>query len=233
MFSESSKSVKRLYIKHLSDFRSTSKTIKKVSFLVPKCTFLRNSKIAETIVYVTFERFFVSKIGTSQTFEKVDSGSLTSSQMLIFKAPGDFSTFSKTADRAPKGGPKDAPLDPPKTHSKIDIEIQEALRRLYINCFGTPEPTRKSNSKIRGGRKGPKSRFSKKCPKFPFRTPRARFAQTLRFSVFRQLSARAGDPIGAPNRAARVGKRARPKATEAKSPLGPIRTVGMLRPILT
>ena len=81
--------------------------------------------------------------------------------MLIFKAPGDFSTFSKTADRAPKGGPKDAPLDPPKTHSKIDIEIQEALRRLYISCFGTPEPTRKSNSKIRGGRKGPKSRFSK------------------------------------------------------------------------
>ena len=77
-----------------------------------------------------FERFFGSEIDTSQTFEKDGFGSLKSSQMLIFKAPGDFCNFQRTPDRGPKRIEKRHPEDPPKTHSKTDTEIQEMPRRL-------------------------------------------------------------------------------------------------------
>ena len=116
--------------------------------------------------------------------------------MLIYKAPGDFPTILKTTDRGPKRVPKSDLLDPPKKHSKIDVEIQEALKRLYISRSSTLEPSRKSCPKIRGVEKTEKSTFPNKMLQKFFRALQAHFAQTLRFSVFRQFSGRAGDPIG-------------------------------------
>ena len=195
MFSESSKTLKRLYIKHLSDFRSTSKTIKKVSFFVPKCTFLRNSKIAETIIYVTFERFFVSKIGTSQTFEKVDFGSLTSSQMLIFKAPGDFSTFSKTTDRGTKRGAKGPPWTPQDALQNRHRNSRSAQTLIY-KLFWHPRAYPKIELENSGRSKRAEISIFKKMPKVPFLDPPSALRSDL--TIF-SVSATFG-PSGRPHR---------------------------------
>ena len=59
-----------------------------------------------------------------------------------------------------------APL--PKNNSKIDTEFPNALKRLYISCSGTSEPSRKFASEIRGGRSWPKLQFPKNCSRGDF-----------------------------------------------------------------
>ena len=196
LFSKASKLLKCLYTKHLSDFRSTSKTIKKSVDFRPKGLFWRSSKIAETIIYVTFEWFSKSKFGTLKTFEKDDFGSPPSAQMLIYIAPGDFLWIYKTADRGPKRVPKGTVSTPPKNNSKIETELPNALKRLYISCSGTSEPSRKFASEIRGGRSWPKLRFSKKCPRSDFEPLKVDIALGLWFSVFERFLGQVSDPVG-------------------------------------
>ena len=138
----------------------------KTYFFRPEGAFLRKQKIAETIIYVTSERFFGSEIDTQKTFEKDTFGSVKSSQMLIFKAPGDFCNFQRTRDRGPKRIEKRHPEDPPKTHSKMETEIQETPRPLYISYFGTSCRARKSTSKIRADRKTSKNEMPERGANF-------------------------------------------------------------------
>ena len=127
--------------------------------------------------------------------------------MLIFKAPGDFCNFQRTRDRGPKKVEKRHPEDPPKTHSKMETEIQETPRRLYISYFGTPCRARKSISKIRADRKTAKTQTPERRPDVQKKSAQAEIAKPCDFQWFRSFWA----------------ERTRPRAASADGRGGPPR----------
>ena len=106
------------------------------------------------------------------TFHKIgqhDFGGPQSVQTRLFEAPGDFSMFSKTVDLGPKRHSKNDPLDPQKTHSKIDTQNPKALKCLYTKRLSASECHRKSNSENSDWPKSFKNHDFQKRPKVRFR----------------------------------------------------------------
>ena len=139
--------------------------------------------------------------------------------MLIFKAPGDFCNFRRRPDRGPKRVEKRHPEDPPKTHSKMETEIQETLRRLYIYIYKLvwhPLPSLKIDFENSGGSKNCKNPNARKGARCSKETAPGRNRQTLRFPIVSLLLGRADPPEGRQRGQARRATAGQPKGPIAK-----------------